>query len=172
VLSGEQTAYRRGAQDVRTLYGRGGRLMPFTAPISERIDPLQVYLAVRHDGYWAEGFAILSQSGPASGGRATGILDKAIAAARPGMPHHDLARLIASEIGTSAPHPMIRREFGHSIGLALEEPYRLNETSDTVLESGEVYTVRVGLAENDGSALVSAMIAVGEVGPEVLWKAA
>jgi hypothetical protein len=81
-----------------------------------------------------------------------------------------LARLIAQEIAPEARHPVTARGFGHCIGLALEEPYRLNETSDGVLEPGEVYTMRVGLADNGALAVVSAMVAIGEGNPEVLWK--
>ena len=62
VLAGEQAAWRRGAQDVRSLFGRDGGLAPFTVPIAEPADPLQVYVAVRHAGYWAEGFAVLSRA--------------------------------------------------------------------------------------------------------------
>jgi len=170
VLAGEQTAYRRGAQDVRTLFGRDGRLMPFIAPVAEPVDPLQVYVAVRHGGYWAEGFAALSRSASSVRRRASAILAEAIAAARPGMPHRELAGLIAQEIAPSARHFVTVRDFGHSIGLALEEPYRLNETSDGVLEPGEVYTMRVGLADNGAPAVVSAMVAIGDGDQDVLWK--
>ncbi len=170
VLAGEQAAHRRGAQDVRTLFGDHGRLTPFTTPLAERVDPLQVYVAVRHDGYWAEGFAVLSRSTPPIARRASGLLDKAITAARPGMARRDLAGRIAREIGSAGRHPVTMTDFGHSIGLALEEPYRLNETSDGVLEAGEVYTMGVGLADKESSAVVSAMLAIGDGGPQVLWK--
>ena len=170
LLAGERTAYRRGAQDVRTLFGRDGRLMPFIAPVAEPVDPLQVYVAVRHGGYWAEGFAVLSQAIPSIGRQVSGILDRAIAAMRPAMPRRDVARHIAQAIGPRTRHPVTEGAFGHSIGLALEEPYRLNETSDGVLEPGEVYTMRVGLGDNRAWAVASAMVAIGEHGQDVLWK--
>jgi Xaa-Pro aminopeptidase len=172
VLAGEQAAHRRGAQDVRTLFGSDGKLTPFTGLVAEHVEPLQAYVAVRHDGYWAEGFVVLARSVPSIGRRASEVLDKTIAAVLPGVPHRDLARLISSEIGPGARHPVVGSDFGHSIGLALEEPYRLNETSEAVLESGEVYTMRVGLADNGGSAVASAMMTVAGAGPDVLWKTA
>src|SRR5262245_20998376 len=62
ILAGERAADRRGAQDVRSLFSLdGGRtLRPFETAIEHALDPLQVYMAVRQFGYWAEGFAMLS----------------------------------------------------------------------------------------------------------------
>ena len=64
VLEAERAAYHLGAQDVRTLFSvDGGRtLRPFEEPIDSTVDPLQAYIAVRHVGYWAEGFVFLSGS--------------------------------------------------------------------------------------------------------------
>ncbi len=93
VLAGEHAAWRRGAQDVRTLFGPNGTLRPFARPIAEPIEPLQVYMAVRHGGYWAEGFAVLSRSVPPAARRASEILQAAVAAAKPGTSHRTLARL-------------------------------------------------------------------------------
>jgi hypothetical protein len=64
VLAGEHAAHRAGAQDVRSLFSLdGGRtLRPFAGLIDRRVDPLQVYLAVRHAGYWAEGFVMLAEA--------------------------------------------------------------------------------------------------------------
>ncbi len=71
ILAGERAAYRAGAQDVRTLFSLdGGRtLRPFDTPVERAVDPLQVYVAVRQFGYWAEGFAVLTAS-PQSAARA------------------------------------------------------------------------------------------------------
>jgi Xaa-Pro aminopeptidase len=175
VLAGEQAAWRRGAQDVRSLFGRRGRLMPFTIPVADAADPLQVYLAVRHDGYWAEGFAVLSRAAQ-SGARATlAVLDDAIACLRPGAPHRAFRELIAAAVPVRRRHQAARHDTGHSIGLALQEPGRLNDAGDGSFESGEVYTVRMGMSELDtdamiSGAIVSAMVAITDQGPEVLWR--
>ena len=171
VLAGEHAAWRRGAQDVRTLFGPNGTLRPFANPIAEPIEPLQVYMAVRHGGYWAEGFAVLSRSVPPAARRASEILQAAIAAARPGASHRALARLIAQETGAAGRHPVTSGDFGGSIGLQPEEPHRVSETSDGALASGEVYTLRVGLVDNGACAVASAMLAIGDHGGEVLWPA-
>src|SRR5262249_60945675 len=58
ILAGERAAYDDGAQDVRMLFSlNGGRtLQPFTAPIEQQVDPLQVYVAVRRFHYRAPRF--------------------------------------------------------------------------------------------------------------------
>ena len=62
LLAAEQAAHRLGAQDVRSLFSLDGghTLRPFEDLIERPVDPLQTYLAVRHAGYWAEGFVMLA----------------------------------------------------------------------------------------------------------------
>jgi hypothetical protein len=60
------------------------------------------------------------------------------------------------------------RAFAAPIGLALEEPPYT--AVPEVFEAGEVYSLRIGLTDGaDQHAIVSAMIAVGEKGNEMLW---
>ena len=106
VLAGEQAANRRGAQEIRTLFSLdGGRtLRPFEALVERAVDPLQVYVAVRQLGYWAEGFAVLATSPqPCASGRAMSCeapspgckpraLRRDCAGSRPGHPHPITAR--------------------------------------------------------------------------------
>jgi Xaa-Pro aminopeptidase len=172
MLASEAAAWRRGAQDVRTLFGRDGQLAPFTVPDEAPADPLQVYLAVRHGGYWAEGFAVLSRAAQPAVEVARSILSEAIARLRPGAAHREVARLLAQAIGPQRAHPVTRGGFGHPIGLAPQEPGSLNEASPATFAAGEVYTVRVGLRDGGASALVSAMVAITEDGHEVLWRGA
>jgi hypothetical protein len=170
VLAGEHAAWRRGAQDVRSLFGRDGTLAPFTVPIAEPADPLQIYLAVRHGGYWAEGFSVLSHGVLPTVRAAQAILDKAIELVRPGAAHRDLARMLAHEIPIYRSMSVTHKHACHSIGLALQEPGGLNAASDGLFTAGEVYTVRVGLRDDNGAAIVSAMIAITQEGSDVLWR--
>jgi hypothetical protein len=170
VLAGEQAAWRRGAQDVRSLFGRDGGLAPFTVPIAEPADPLQVYVAVRHGGYWAEGFAGLSRAAVPVLRAAQAILDKAIGLARPGAPHRDLARMLADQVPINRSLPVTHKHAGHSIGLALQEAGGLDAASDERFAAGEVYTVRVGLRDDSSAAIVSAMIAITQDASDVLWR--
>jgi Xaa-Pro aminopeptidase len=172
VLAGEAAAWRRGAQDVRTLFGRDGQLAPFTVPDAAPADPLQVYVAVRHDGYWAEAFAVLSQSPQPVDDAARKMLGDAVARMRPGAAHREVAGSLAQTIGPQRAHPLTRGGFGHHIGLALQEPRSLSEASRATFAAGEVYTVRVGLRDVGASALVSAMVTVTHDGHEVLWRGA
>ena len=169
VLAGERVAQRRGAQDVRSLFGQGGTLAPFWMPVAAPADPLQVYVAVRHAGYWAEGFAVLSGSAQPAVAQARSVLDEALGLVKPGMPHRELARRLAAQIGEGRRHPVIRDKFGGSIGLALPQPGCLTDTSDERFAAGETYTVRVGMTDSGGAAIVSAMVAITDSGHDLLW---
>ena len=160
VLAGEAAAWQRGAQDVRTLFGRDGQLAPFTARDDAVADPLQVYVAVRHGGYWAEGFDVLSQSPQPAAAAARKILDDAVARIRAGVLHREVAEFLSKAIGAGHAHPLTRRGFGNHIGLGLDEPDCLTAAGTGTFAVGEVYTVRAGLRDGAGSALVSTMVGV------------
>ena len=172
VLAGEAAAWRRGAQDVRTLFGRDGQFGPFTVPDAAPADPLQVCVAVRHGGYWAESCAVLARSPQQMEESAREMLDAAMALMRSGASHREVAQFIAQAIGPQRAHPVTRAEFGHQIGLGLQECGSVNEKSPEIFVAGEVYTLRVGLRDGGASALVSAMVAITEQGYDVLWRGA
>ena len=171
VHAGEQAAWWRGAQDVRSLFGPDGSLAPFTGLDHAPADPLQIYLAVCHDGYWAEGFAVLARTEPPLAIAARAALDEALPLAKPGTPHRALVERIAQAVGVR-PHPITHNDFGGTIGLALDVAGCLTGTSDRSFVSGEVFSIRVGMREPNESAIVSAMIAITASGHEVLWPGA
>jgi Xaa-Pro aminopeptidase len=173
ILAGEHAAHERGAQDVRTLFSLdGGRtLRPFDTPAERRVDPLQVYVAVRQHGYWAEGFAVLTGSPTARVAQAAEVLASAVAMIEPGRRCADVARAIVDGIGPLRPHPVTARVQGNAIGLALEEHPLVTAESEDTFEAGGIYTVRVGVAGESDGAIVSAMVAVHEHGYDVLWPA-
>jgi hypothetical protein len=166
VLAGERAAIDAGAQDVRTLFSLdGGRtLRPFEAVDDRRTDPLQVYVAVRRFNYWAEGFACIAQGPEPAASLATLLLDNALSAIRPGVPLAQLSKILA--VGSPyRVHPVTEGAHAAAIGLALDG------ATDALFESGEVYTVRAGLTDGgEANAIVSAMIAVGDDGNDVLWR--
>jgi Metallopeptidase family M24 len=170
VLAGEHAAWRRGAQDVRCLFGREGGLLPFTVADQGPADPLQVYAAVRHDGYWAEGFAVLSCDPSPLDEAARAILGEAVALMRPEASLHQVAEFLADSIGPRRVHPLTDRGFGRHIGLSLQEPDCLNEASRETFAAGEVYTVRAALHHKGGGAIVSMMVLITENGHDVLWR--
>jgi hypothetical protein len=109
ILAAERAAYRRGAQDVRSLFSldHGRTLRPFTAQVEQRIDPLQVYLAVRQAGYWAEGFVVLAdQPNPALDAARAG-LRAALAQAQAGTSYGNLATALVHSTGSRNPHPLL-----------------------------------------------------------------
>ena len=172
VLAGERAAWRRGAQDVRSLFGQGGALVPFTAPDAAPADPMQVYVAVRHDGYWADGLASLSQS-PQPGLVAAGaLLDEAIALMRPDTPRRVIGDHLARRAGAERSFFLSCDRFGGAIGLALPPPGCFNEADEGRFAAGEVYTVRTSAPQGVASALVSAMVAITEDAHDVLWRGA
>jgi Xaa-Pro aminopeptidase len=171
ILAGERAAHRQGAQDVRTLFSLdGGRtLRPFDTLIERAVDPLQVYVAVRHAGYWAEGFVPLSAAPHPAATRARAALGLGIKLMQTWEYSRDILRNISNEIDPWQPHPMMAHSFGNGIGLSLEEhPILANNT----LRVGpdEVVSLRVGLCDGRGQfAIVSAMVNVLAEGNELLW---
>jgi hypothetical protein len=169
-LASERAANQAGAQDVRTLFSlNGGRtLRPFETPVEKPIEPLQLYIAVRHANYWAEGFACLSSRPNARTDRAIGLLHSALARIKAGTRANDLAETIAAAIAPLRIHP-VTAGIINPIGLALEEPPYTDMPQ--MLLADEVYSLKVGLTDGaDENAIVSAMLAVHENDNEVLWR--
>jgi Xaa-Pro aminopeptidase len=166
VLAGEHAANRHGAQDVRTLFSLdGGRtLRPFETLVERVVDPLQVYVAVRKLGY----FAVLTVSPQPCAARAEAILRAAVARMQAGESCGDLACSIAQD-GLPL-HPVTTPVVGNAIGLALEEHPLIAAGCEDKIKPGGVYSLRVGLSDQRGRAIVSAMVAVHEQGNEVLWS--
>ncbi len=161
-----------GAEEVRTLFSLDGgkTLRPFTTPIERAVDPLQVYIAVRHLGYWADAYILLSNGSHAARDKASQVLKAAIGAAKPGVSCGDIAELIKSSIAPYREHPLTAGEAGGGIGLALEETPRLIAAGNKKIRGGDVCSLRVGVSDGASHAIVSAMIAITERGSEVLWS--
>jgi Xaa-Pro aminopeptidase len=171
IVAAEHAAVRRGAQDVRSLFSLdGGRtLRPFDVPIARRCDTLQAYLAVRHDGYWADAFVRIGMQDDALGGQAAKMLKALIAGMAPGMLGRDLHQLADAARGTLALHPLADPIFGSSIGLSLDQPPLLARDGNARLEASAIYSFRSGVSDDARGAIVSAMALVTERGAELLW---
>jgi Xaa-Pro aminopeptidase len=172
VLAAELAALRWGAQDVRSLFSLdGGRtLQPFEVPVAQAAEPPQVYLAVRHAGYWAEGFVRLSRTDDPLYTKATDILRMIVAAAKPGVTSRELAQIAERGRGALQAHPIADPVFGNAIGLALQEPPLLSSADDTRLAGEAVYSLRVGLRDVQAGAVASTMLHVTDRGSEILWS--
>jgi hypothetical protein len=82
----------------------------------------------------------------------------------------DLAQGIAQAVHPLTLHPVTARVAGNAIGLALEEHPLIAADSTESFEDGGVYSLRIGLSDGRGHAIVSAMVAVHARGNEVLWS--
>jgi peptidase M24-like protein len=167
VLAAEQAAYERGAQDVRTLFSPdGGRtLWPFDAPVATAVDPLQVYVAVRHRGYWAESFVMLADSPAPALDKAREALQQALPLITPGTKRSDIDDAIARALAPENIHPVVTRAAA-SIGLSLEDE---GAAGDTLLD-GEVVSLRAGALGATGGAICSAMVLVERDAHQMLWE--
>jgi hypothetical protein len=169
VLAGERAAVERDAQDIRTLFSVDGgcTLRPFEALDSRRIDPLQIYAAVRMFNYWAEGFSVFSERPHEPAGLAMALLGAALTTIKPGRATEDIADAVASAAGPYREHPVTQGALVGPIGFALDDP----PLASGMFEPGDVHSIRVGLSDGaDRHAIVSAMIAVGENECDVLWR--
>ena len=172
ILAAEAAAHQAGAQDIRTLFSvDGGRtLRPFEAPIARSVDPLQAYIAVRHAGYWAEGFVLLAESPHSLVMKVAVALKSVIKVATAGTSYANLARVVAEIIGPHREHSVTKGNMGNGIGLSLvEEPCLLANSEESLAEGG-VYTLRVGASDGEHHVIMSAMIAVHQRGNSVLWS--
>lgn len=165
ILRAELAAHGCGAQDVRTLFSldHGRTLRPFEVLVEAHIDPLQAYIAVRHTGYWAEGFVLLSARPHAARDVAQAALGSALPLVKAGARRGDIADALAEPRG--APHPMVAVPVV-SLGLSLDDP---DDPDETLIE-GEVLSLRAGVLGDGGAAIVSAMVAVEALGSTVLWQ--
>jgi Xaa-Pro aminopeptidase len=170
ILAGERVANRAGAQDIRTLFSldRGRMLRPLETLVERAVDPLQVYVAVRRLGYWTEGLAVLTTSPHPCAQRTGTLLREAVSRMQAGARCSEIARGIAQ--AGLALHPVTARSAGNAIGLALEESPLIAAGCDERIEPSGVYSLRVGLSDERGHAIVSAMVAVRDRGNEVLWS--
>ena len=172
VIEAERVGNRMGAQEVRSLLSLDGgkTLRPFLVPVDKVVDPLQVFFAVRSNGYWSEGHVSLSRAANPAAQKARAVLDAVIGAARAGVSAADLDRKRKEALGSSREHAITAGCSGIGIGLSAEEAPRLTAASGDVLREGDVCSLRVGVADEAGHhAIASSMIAITASGNEVLW---
>jgi hypothetical protein len=167
VLAAEHAALQSGAQDVRSLFTSDRNEVDGLIP--QHFDPLLVYLAVRHGGYWAEAFISLSEEANPMQGHAQSAVDAMVAAARPGLSSADLWHIVEKYRGDREYHPFVQFSFGSSIGLALDEQL-LTRGDSAKFAPGEVYSLRAGFRDGKGSsAIASAMFIVTDRGHSRIW---
>jgi Xaa-Pro aminopeptidase len=170
-VAAERAARAMAAHDVRVLFSvDGGRtLLSFYGVVEGRADPMVAYIAVKYMGYWADAFVTITDRPTEALARAREALDAMLAVARPGSSADAL--ITAGHIDGLPAHPVLGGAVGQPIGLALSEQPELRANTAAILETGRVYSLRVGAADdNAGSALLSAIIHVGEDGVEILRR--
>lgn len=173
VIETERVGIKMGAQEVRTLLSLdGGRtLRPFLVPVDKVVDPLQVYLSVRSNGYWSEGHVALSKASNPAAEKVRAALKGVIGAAKAGASTADLDKALKQGLGGSREHPITSGSVGTGIGLSLEEAPRLSLSTGENLQAGDVCSFRAGVTDEAGHhAMVSAMVAITASGNEVLWS--
>jgi Xaa-Pro aminopeptidase len=170
VLAAERAARQRGAQDVRSLFSldNGRSFRPFELPIEQRVDPLPVYLAVRHCGYWVDGFVYAAGTAAPILLAAQTALRAALGRIKAGVRASALGDAVRAALATATPHPAAG-SFGNSIGLDLDEPLARSCDDDARLEAGAIYSLRAGAVDATQGAIVSALVLVGDKDSEVLW---
>jgi Xaa-Pro aminopeptidase len=168
ILAAERAAYERGAQDVRTLFSPdGGRtLRPFEVTVAAPADPFQAYVAVRHRGYWAEGFVMLTDPPNPAREKARAALQQALTLMRSGARRSELDDAVRRALAPDQVHPVVTRAAA-SIGLSLDD----EGVAGDMLLAGEVISLRSGVSGPGGAAICSAMVVVERGGHAVLWSA-
>jgi Xaa-Pro aminopeptidase len=171
-VAAETAAANAGAQDVRVLISlsAGGTPTAIDYPESGKHDPLLAYIAVRHAGYWAEGFLILASAPNQTLTRTQAALKAMLGAAKAGAAVAVLRDAAQSALGGLAVHPAARKA-AVGIGLMLEES-EAEPGGVMKLEAGRVYSLRAGAQVSaSDNALLSAMVVPKEGGVDILWSA-
>jgi|SRR5579862_1714507 len=171
IVAAEKAAAAAGAQDIRVLasMSAGGTPTALDYPQSGRIDPLLNYIAVRHAGYWADGFLTLATTPSPTLARTQEALAAMIAKARVGASVTELKQAAEGKLAGLAIHPSARKLVS-GIGLSLEEK-EAEPSGVERLEEGRTYSLKIGARQSESdNALLSAMIAPKAGGAEILWS--
>jgi Xaa-Pro aminopeptidase len=172
-LAGERAARATGAQDVRTLASLdgGSSLVPFQGLLSQRVDPLVAYVAVKEGGFWAELFVTACLRPSPLAARAQAGLAAALAAMATGAVARDIFARASAALAPHALHPVLSGSVGRRIGFALDEGGALEAASEARVAPGSLYALHVGVVEpGQGGAIVSAMVAITARGVAVLAR--
>jgi hypothetical protein len=68
------------------------------------------------------------------------------------------------------PHPFVSSGLGNGLGLSREEAPFLMANESTLLQDGDVLTLRIGATDDSDNAIASAMVIVAMGQAEVIWK--
>lgn len=170
ILKAEHAVIAQGAQDVRSLFSvdRGRTLRPFDKTIAKRSNPMPVYLAARHDGYWAETFCSLRSGADELAEQARRIVAALATDSRPGVSLAALRERAAAMRGPWTHHAVTSRAIARPISLSLDDDDVA--PPDLSLGEGETWALQIGLVGTDHAAFASAMIAITATGSEMLWS--
>jgi hypothetical protein len=171
-VAAEIAVCREGAQDVRVLISLsdGGTPTAVDYPVGPRLDPLLAYIAVRHGGYWVEGYLTLASTENDPLMKTKAVLEAMLGKAKGGSTAVELSRTAAQVLGQFDVHPAVNPPF-IGIGLMRDESGLEAGGEADALEIGRVYSLRAG-AHNAtrGNALLSALVIPTNDGLDVLWS--
>ena len=171
-IAAEKAAAAAGAQDIRVLasMSAGGTPTAIDYPQSGKLDPLLVYIAVRHAGYWAEGSITLAATPGETLRRTQDALAAMCATARIGASVSEIKTAGQQKLAGLGAHPAALPPVT-GIGLSLVET-ESEPSGVTRLEGGRIYSIRAGARSRPSdAALLSAMIEPKAHDAELLWSA-
>lgn len=167
----DRAAIRAGAQDVRILVSpdTGQSFAPYEEPYSGPPRPAVAYIAVRHRGYWVDGFlsGVRGSTVQSTVDQAMGSLLEIIA---PGTSTNDLSAVRDRFFDQADLHQVIGHGFGAGLGMSLQERPVLDGDTSIELVAGDVISLRLGIYDVYEGALCSRIVNVTDEGCEVLWS--
>ncbi len=166
LVEAERVARVNGARDFRGLANiDADDLRPYERPSAERREPLLLWIAVDHHGYWAD--AAAACSAPA-GSSAAQALDAMIAAAHAGSTAGAVADAAVRSLPAEAVDEALSYGLGGGIGLALEEGPVIRPGATEVLSDGEVLSLHVFARTGGTPSFAGAMVRLTDVGAQRL----
>ncbi len=164
-VAAERAARTAGAHDVRVLCNLevADALWPYEGPSMVRHVPFCAYLAVEHEGYWAD----RALTSPAVDSerylQARSGLAAMREAARDGARAADVALAALREIGDEHRQTALAYGLGGGIGLSLDEAPRIDPESEDRLEASMTLSLRLCLGHpGEPLMLVSDLVQVSQ----------
>jgi Xaa-Pro aminopeptidase len=171
-----RSAFELGADDVAWLFlSSGERNRDGGTPTDRSIGPgelLRIDLGVVIDGYHGD-LARTAAAAPAGQRERDGyenlweIHESALELFEPGRTVGEIAGYVEAEIGRRGLRAL-DSYIGHSVGLGVHEPPRVEPGEPTQLEPGMVFCLEPAVEDEDGLLHVEDMVLVTEHGPRVL----
>ncbi len=162
LIAAERAARLAGAWDVRALANLDSdELRPYEFASDERRAPLQLWVAARYQGYWADRVAVSGAAPDATAAAAVAAMKRE---ARPGTSARSVAAAGLALLSPAARASALEYGLGAGIGSALDQRPSIAPESADRIEEGHVLALRVFARDDAGVGFAGSLVEVHDGG--------